>query len=162
MIVVTANVFSATLTVAPERTFPYGGVRFDYPRHYTFEADPTSPGLKIWTLSGNNFKIMYFVADETLTVDVFLASMMQQVDPNGGPIDAEPVTIALGGQSLLGKRAKMTLAGQAFYTDAYLLPGQATGSRLLVLQDALTDAGGGSAEAATAIELLASTFAIQP
>jgi hypothetical protein len=150
------------LEVAPERIFPYGGVTFSYPRHYTFEADFTSPGLKIWTLSGNNFKIMHFVTGELLTADVFLTSMMQQIDSNGGPISTEPVSITLGGQSVTGRRLRMTLANQAFYTDAYALPRTGGQSRLLVLQDALTEAGEASPESATAIGLLSRSFVLSP
>lgn len=134
------------LEVAPERVFPYGGVTFSYPRHFTFEADFTSPDLKIWTLSGNNFKIMHFVSGEPLPADVLLTNMMQQVDPSAGPINTEPVSLTLGGQAVPGKRLRMTLASQAFFTDAYALPAMGGQSRLLVLQDALTEADGTSPE----------------
>ena len=45
----------------PHRVFPYGGVAFRYPRAFTFEASLDDADLRSWTLSGNDFKVMYFV-----------------------------------------------------------------------------------------------------
>ena len=38
------------LKVNPYKTFKYAGVFFEYPRHYTFEADLEDPDVKIWVL----------------------------------------------------------------------------------------------------------------
>ena len=47
-----------------ERHFTYGGFSFKYPAHFGFEADFRTPGLKLWTLSGNDFVIMVQKYDE--------------------------------------------------------------------------------------------------
>src|SRR5262245_43616031 len=49
-----------TVTPQPNRTFPYQGITFKYPRAFNFEADLSDPESKNWTLSGNDLKIMIF------------------------------------------------------------------------------------------------------
>ncbi|MFO1172951.1 MAG: hypothetical protein U1E49_18560 [Hyphomicrobiaceae bacterium] len=153
---------SVTLEVEPYRIFPHGGVEFRYPRHFTFEVDFSAPDVKIWTLSGNSFKIMYFVTTQPLTVDSFIESMSQQAEPDQVRVDPAPVTIALAGQSLAGKRVIITLAGQSIATDAFALPPGAGTTRLLVLQDSPTAPGTPTQEATSATGLLTQSFVLKP
>lgn len=151
-----------TLTVEPYRVFPHGGIAFHYPRHFTFEADLTSPDMKIWTLSGNSFKIMYFVTPQPLTVDAFLASVAQQAGPDHLALDPEPAAIELAGQSFAGKRLNLTLAGQMISTETFALPPRDGNTRLLVLQDSPPAPGTPSEEAKSASGLLTQSFILAP
>jgi len=153
---------AATLTVESFRIFPHGGVEFHYPRHFTFEADFSAPEVKIWTLSGNSFKIMYFVTTQPLTVETFVESLSQQAEPDQVKVDPAPVTIALGGQTLAGKRVTITLAGQSIATDAFALPPHAGATRLLVLQDSPPLPGAATEEAQSATGLLTQSFVLKP
>lgn len=153
---------AVTLEVEPHRIFPHGGVEFRYPRHFTFEADLSAADVKIWTLSGNSFKIMYFVTSQPLTVDTFIESMSQQAEPSQVKVDPAPVTIALGGQTVEGKRVTITLAGQSIATDAFALAPSAGATRLLVLQDSPTAPGTPTEEATSATDLLTQSFVLKP
>ncbi len=153
---------AATLEVAPERVFPYGGVRFAYPRHYTFEADFTSPGLKIWTVSGNNLKIMYFVSDQPFTAETLLAGMAEQLGQGASGVEKSPATLQMPGQTLAGIRGTIQIAIQRLTNDAFTLPPQGGKSRVLLLQDALKDSGAASDESAPATALLSKSLVIEP
>lgn len=153
---------SATLEVAPERAFPYGGIRFSYPRHYTFEADFTSPDIKIWTVSGNNFKIMYFVSDQELTAEALLEGMAAQLGEAAPQVETSPASLPISGQTLNGTRGTIQIAIQKLTNDAFTLPLQGGKSRVLLFQDALKDSGEASDESGPAIALLSKSLVIEP
>ncbi|MEZ5923245.1 MAG: hypothetical protein R3D57_02560 [Hyphomicrobiaceae bacterium] len=153
---------AATLVVAPERIFAYGGIRFEYPRHYTFEADFSSPGLKIWTLSGNSFKIMYFLSEQPLTALSLLEGMSEQLGDSNLAIEESQVALEAAGQSLAGKRGVVSIAIQKLSNDAFTLPERNGLARVLLLQDALMDEGGFSEEASHATAMLQKSLALEP
>ncbi len=153
---------SATLEVAPERVFPYGGIRFNYPRHYTFEADFTSPEIKIWTVSGNNFKIMYFVSDQELTAEALLEGMAGQLGQSSSQVERSPASLPISGQTLAGTRGTIQIAIQKLTNDAFTLPSQSGKSRVLLFQDALKDSGAASDESGPATALLSRSLVIEP
>ena len=153
---------TATLEVASYRVFPHGGVEFRYPRHFTFEADFSAPDVKIWTLSGNSFKIMYFVTTEALTVDAFIEGLSGQAAPDQVSVDPDPIGLPLDGQSVAGKRVTLKLAGQSIVTDAYALPATGGSARLLVLQDSPQAPGTPTGEALGASGLLTQSFVLKP
>ena len=153
---------AATLEVATYRVFPHGGVEFRYPRHFTFEADFSAPDVKIWTLSGNSFKIMYFVTTEALTVDAFIEGLSGQAAPDQVSVDPDPIGLPLDGQSVAGKRVTLKLAGQSIVTDAYALPATGGSARLLVLQDSPQAPGTPTGEALGASGLLTQSFVLKP
>lgn len=150
------------LEVSPERIFTYGGVRFAYPRHYTFEADFTSPEIKIWTVSGNNLKIMYFVSDQQLTAEALLEGMAEQLGQGSSGLQKSPTTLPIPGQTLAGTRGTIQIAIQKLTNDAFTLPPYGGKSRVLLLQDALKDSGEASDESAPATALLSKSLVIEP
>lgn len=150
------------LEVSPERIFTYGGIRFAYPRHYTFEADFTSPEIKIWTVSGNSFKIMYFVSDEPLTAVTLLEGMATQLGEASPQVETSPASLTIPGQTLSGTRGTIQIAIQKLTNDAFTLPAQDGKSRVLLLQDALKDSGAASGESGPATALLSKSLVIEP
>ncbi|MCB1049247.1 MAG: hypothetical protein KDC71_01520 [Acidobacteria bacterium] len=119
------------LKAASLRHFPYGGVEFDYPANFSWEAEIDGSD-RTWTLSGNDFKIIYFVMSEALTLDEYVEAIREQFGD-----DKIQVTFkerAMGSLTVKGQRLKATLAGIPFFMEVYLLPTQ-KGTRLLVFQD---------------------------
>ena len=91
-----------TVTAQPYRVFPYQGLTFNYPRSFTFEADLDDRNAKIWTLSGNDFKIMYFVLNESVSTDDFANNMIDQFGRENAKVVNANTTITLGKQKLSG------------------------------------------------------------
>ena len=66
-----------TVRPEPHRLFPYGGVSFHYPRGFTFEADLDDPAARSWTLSGNDFKVLYFVFPVVITPQAHVEQLLE-------------------------------------------------------------------------------------
>jgi len=143
------------LKAASTRTFAYGDLTFRYPASFTWEAEIEAPNEKTWTLSGNDFKILYFVLPAPLTVDDYAAAMVGQIGNNKSRIHASERE--LGDRKYKGKRLAVDLAGTQLTMEIYAFPAK-EGARLLVLQDSLGDDGKTSAEGARALKLLSETF----
>lgn len=144
----------AILTAAPTRTFNKDGFEFEYPSAYSWEAEITGDKEKIWTLSGNDFKIMCFVQPEALTARAYAAAMAAQFGESTKQRDVERT---LGGTKTAGRRLDVTLAGAGLLMEVYVFPGKES-CRVLVLQDCPDDGDEMSEEARAAGELLAKTF----
>lgn len=149
-----------TLTAEPHRIFPYGGVRFSYPRTFTFEADLDND-YREWTLSGNNLKIMYFKFAANQTTADFADGLMEQFGRRNCRITDAQARISFGDHTLSGTSLHATVAGHSLMIDVYQVPSEAGWTRLLVLQDNPNEAGERSSEGEAAIKLIQETFSIQ-
>ncbi len=152
-----------TITVTPQpfRVFRCQGISFKYPRSFTFEADLADPDAKTWTLSGNDFKIMFFVSNSPLTSTGFADGMIEQFGrENCRVIDAN-AKITLAGQPLSGTTIRITVATHELVQDIYQLPSRGGVTRLLVLQDSLDDARDRTSEGRKTLKELESSFTIE-
>ncbi|MFO0914580.1 MAG: hypothetical protein U0795_16600 [Pirellulales bacterium] len=150
-----------TITAQPYREFPYQGVSFKYPRTFTFEANVDNENFKNWTLSGNDFKIMYFVANGRLTTDEFADNLIDQFGrENCQTVKTAP--LKFGDKQLTGTTLNVVVAGNKMVVNVYLVPVNETQTRLLVLQDNLDDAGNRSAEGKATLELLSQSAKLTP
>jgi hypothetical protein len=143
------------LKAAPTRRFTYGGIQFDYPAGFGWEAEISGPEEKTWTLSGNDFTIMYFVLPDAQAIDEFAAAMAAQFENAVTKIEESERT--LGGQKRKGKRMTVRLVGTSIYIEFYSFP-SASGARLLVLQDSPDEEQAISPEAAKALQLMERSF----
>jgi hypothetical protein len=132
------------LVAEPYREFGYGGVSFQYPRAFSFEADVKDRENKSWILSGNDFKIMYFLQGEKLTSDNYADEMIKQFGAKNAKKSA--MTSDVLGGNRAGTRIDVTLAGHRMTLDILCGP-FAEGTRVVVLQDSPKEAGQSSQEA---------------
>ena len=147
------------LEVAPLRTFPYGGVRFSYPRYFTFEAKPLEdPKGDQWTLSGRNASILILRAE---AMDLETEALMQEIRSQYPNVttEAEASSLKLGGTSYTGARLELRIEQVRVEMSFYSIPMQ-RGSLVLALQDALED-GAHSSEWTELLELFDRSFSIE-
>ena len=147
----------AELKASSIRYFTYGEIAFHYPAGYTWEAKIKAPNEKTWTLSGNDFKIMYFITPEALPVETFAKAMATQFGKGTTRISDTERT--LGAHKHKGKLLFVKLAGVSLNIEVYALPANA-GSRLLVLQDSPPDNKVISDEAEKTLDMLSKSFKI--
>ena len=113
------------------RLFSAAGVVFKYPAYFTFEADFSSEGVKIWTLNGKEFMIMVHQFSAKLSAQQMAESMKAQY---GKSAKTSPVSRKINGQNLKGVRVTANFAGAGITQDVLDLPTE-NGNRLLVIQD---------------------------
>jgi len=150
------------ISIAPQlyRVFPYQGITFKYPRPFTFEADLADPDRKIWTLSGNDLKIMYFVLNARLTTGEFANNMIDQFGRENCKVTDANAKITLGKQTLSGTSIHVTLATHKMVMDIYQIPSRGAVTKLLVFQDSLDDTGNRSNEGRQTLKDMAASFTV--
>ncbi|MDF1839519.1 MAG: hypothetical protein P1V35_16745 [Planctomycetota bacterium] len=144
-----------SLKAASTRLFTYGDVEFQYPAAFGWEAEVVGDLEKTWTLSGNDFTMMYFILPAELDSESFLAAMASGF--GGGDLDAREITRDFGGVKRSGHATEFEFAGIALSLEAFALPSK-NGARLLVFQDSSDQVDKRSEEAKAAVELLSKTF----
>lgn len=150
-----------TVVPQPYRIFPYQGVTFNYPRSFTFEADLTDPDTKTWTLSGNDFVIMYFVSEGSLTADSLAKHMIEKFGRKNARIANANARVTLGKHTLNGTSLRVSIADHQMVMDIYSVPSRDGKARLLTFQDNVNDAGGHSEEGRRTLADLKKSFVIE-
>ena len=150
-----------TLTAQPHRVFPYRGISFKYPRAFTFEADLDDADYKNWTLSGNDFKIMYFVLNGRLTTGAFANNMVDQFGRENCEVQ-KALPLKFGNKKLSGTTLNATVVGNKMVTDIYRIPSTGAQTKLLVLQDNLDDSGNRSIEGKSTLQLIKQSSKLEP
>ena len=146
------------LTPAETRLFTYGGVEFQYPAYFAWEADAEEDDYKNWTLSGNDFKILLFDAAGATSADEYAAGIVKRFgEANCRLTD---VTLVLGGTKHDGKRIATRLAGSSFVQTVVRLPAKGR-TKMLVLQDSPPDEKQSTKETDLALKLLRTTFKVR-
>ncbi len=139
------------LTVKPTKVFDYGGVYFEYPRYYTFEASLCNKNFKGWTLSGNDAKIMIYNYQTVVGHKAMANIMLEQYGPQKCKLEKCKMIIpnrVLHGTRVVAKIGKITLF-QEIYSFKH-----ASGSTLLILQDSPENEDAASAEATILMKML--------
>ena len=146
------------LKVNQYKTFNYGGVFCKYPRHYTFEANLGNPKLKIWTLSGNDAKII--IQNYSVSLDhKYLADLLAK---NYGKKNCkvENCKLTFTDKTLQGTKVLATIAGNIISQQVFSLPTK-EGTTMLILQDSPSDDGGPSKEGIELNKLLNKYFKLK-
>lgn len=150
---------SIVVTTSRYTTFNYGALKFDYPKNYTFDQGKEI-GLKTWTLSGNDFTIMYFEISVEVTVDMFVDEFVKKFGKKNCKISDASTT--LGGVKMKGKHVKIELVGEKLTIDLYQVPNNDDKVHLIAFQDLSKDDGSASDESAETLKLIDSTFKVKP
>jgi len=149
-----------SVTPEPYRLFPYQGVRFQYPRTYSFEADVADAAEKTWTLSGNDVTIMFFAFNSQLTTADFAEKMIDQFGkPNCQIVDAN-AKLKLGAHELSGTKIKVKVGTHTIMQEIYSIPTAARKTRLFILQDNPDEQGNHSTEARGVLDVLKKSFQV--
>lgn len=149
------------ITPKATKQFQNAGVSFEYPRAFSMELDKSNPGVRIWTLDGNDVVLMvqeYLVDGGLPSQAGEVAKYMVQAY---GPENAKrkTVSIELGGKKLAGHRIEARIAGQRLTQELFDLPSKGR-PRVLLVQDSPKDDGSPSDEMRRTRELLTRTFRI--
>jgi hypothetical protein len=143
------------LSVAPHRLFEYGGVRFEYPSAFGFEAEIDEASAS-WTLDGNSVVLILLEIPET---EMSHEEMAQSIAENYEDPAIESCAFEFGETRCDGTRITAELAAQRMSQEVYAIPSE-NGVRFLIVQDSLDEAGGHSAEHAQTTRILGETFRI--
>ena len=128
----------AVLTVDDYRIFPHQGLKFRYPRYFSFEANLKKPSALNWTLSGNDCKIMLFAFSDKIAPQEFAESFAGKF---GKDTNISKVDVRLGTNTYTGVKVDATIAGNRMMMDILPLPAASANSKLLVIQDSVADGG---------------------
>ena len=136
--------------IAPYRNFDIQAISFDYPSHYSY--DYSGDGPNSWTLTGNDFVIMFFELNMEAGLDEFIDEMVKQFGKKN--TKTENLKLKLGNRNLSGKKLLVKLAGQTLEMQILSLENNENKTRLLVFQDSLNEDGSSSAEKNRTINLI--------
>ena len=145
------------LKVNPYKTFKYGGVFFEYPRHYTFEADLENPDYKMWILSGNDAKILIQNYQTSIGHKYFAKILIDNYGKKNCNLEKCEINISrrtFQGSNVLAKIAGNTISQKIFSFKTK------NGTTLLILQDSLSDKGEFSKEGIALTEIIEKYFKI--
>lgn len=148
---------TVAIKVKPTRLFPYGGVEFEYPRSFTFEADVKDADYKDWTLSGNDCKILLQWFDEPLAVKDYAEYLIVEFGRENCTLEAA-APLKVGERELSGTMLKARFASAVLTMEIYAMPAPQNQTRLLVIQDNREDDGSHSTEHKRTLQLLTRTI----
>lgn len=150
-----------SLRAEPYREFSAQGIKFQYPRGFTFEADLSDPASKSWTLSGTSCTLMLFVMNEKITAEEFSQVMIRQFGQQNCRVADPKAELTLGKEKLTGIGLRIKVATTQLSQDIYLISSQPGLSRMMIVQDSLDDQGNPSPDRKTTLEVLAKSFELK-
>ena len=122
------------LALGSTRNFRYGGISFDYPADFTWEADVSDPSFRIWTMDGADVSLMVFRTSFGFSAEEFVDSLAREFDP----FESNPISQGLGALDLQGRAVTIEVAQSVLTYDVFEVPSDA-GSTLLILMDVTDD-----------------------
>jgi hypothetical protein len=143
------------LRAEDHRVFPYGGVRFRYPAHFAFEADLEDPAASIWTLDGSNVVLMVQRFPGRADHDACRRDIVRATASQLGirRPQTKETKKKLGGREIPGTQLEVAIGGTRLTMDFYSFSLGGV-SVVLMLQDALGDDGGHTAEWKRTMDML--------
>jgi len=140
------------------KTFDFGSLTFDYPRHFAFEFTKEDE-FKNWTLDGNSFVITYFKYELDVSLEAFVSEMVQLFkEENCEVVDKE---IKFGDSTYFGKRILISLFGEKLTYDIYEIETDDLQTHLIGFQDSKNDDGSDSKEGINTIRLIDESIKIK-
>ena len=144
---------------AETRRFSYGGISFEYPANFTWEAEIEGKAYRCWTISGNDSKIMYFALASKVTPELWANSMAKKFGVKNTAV--KPVSRKVGKTTLKGKRVTATVGATEIVQDAFTIPAPANQWRLLVLQDVVPEITPKLEEPKRVLDLLSKSLTVK-
>ncbi len=145
------------LRALPHRVFEAGGVRFSYPRHFTFEYEKTK-GVTLWNFEGPDTVLMlqrHAKQHPQELLGTTEQGLVQQFGPQR--TRTSDLELVLPKLRLKGRRLTIRFAEQVLRQDLFAFRTK-EGTCVLIVQDSLNDAGGASDGTKKAVALLQKTF----
>ena len=124
-----------SLKLDPNRTFKYAGVKFQYPRHFSFGADLAGNEARLWTLRGNDVNIMVADVEGYATLTVFARSMANNLGKGTVSFVDRKLNGKLGGHNLPGLKVKITIGETESSMEFYMIGKGGGRTRFLVFHD---------------------------
>ena len=149
----------ATLSASPYRTFTHQNLNFDYPAHYSFEADLSNLEAKSWTLSGNDCTVMVFGMGAQVT-----PTQMAQGLAGGfgkGNSKTRQARLKLGKKEYETSIIDVKIAGASLKLEVFAIELSPNSSTLFIIQDGLEDDGKHSDDYRALEKLLNQSFALK-
>ncbi|MEO2144408.1 MAG: hypothetical protein ABGY32_00755 [bacterium] len=111
-----------TLELLPTRRLCVPDACFEYPSQFTFEFDP-SGGSKIWTLSGNDLKVIVQSNSVSVSFEEFAQSLASNLAAAGdGTIEWEQAPpLSVSGLNIAGRRMIIPWGKVEFRNNVYAL-----------------------------------------
>ena len=122
------------LELGSTRHFRYGGISFEYPANFVWEADVSDPSFRMWTMDGADVTLMVLRTSFGFTADEFVESLADEFDS----FESDPITQELGSLTLQGQAVTTEVAQSVLTYDVFEVPSE-VGSTLLILMDATDD-----------------------
>ncbi|TPN85865.1 hypothetical protein [Aquimarina algicola] len=139
------------------KLFPHNNIEFEYPRTYSFEAD-LSKTNDIWTLSGNDFKIMVIRPLIEMDVKTYVDKMVEQFGPSN--CTTKEIFKKLNHSELNGIQLLVKLSGVYLELNVMEIIDNSGNKSLLVFQDSLSDAKKNSKESSSTMKRIEQTFKV--
>ncbi len=124
------------LTAEPYKDFSYGGVFFNYPNFYTFQADLDKPNVSLWTLSGKKAVIMI----QSFELQIEHKNYIKILRKQHGRIRCKVLDCemninnkVLNGSKVIVKSSGVFISQKVFSFDTK------KGTIIIILQDTLSD-----------------------
>jgi hypothetical protein len=149
-----------SVEVAPWRRFDKAGLSFPYPSYFAYEADRTSPGVDIWTMTGNSTTIIVFHFDGVISADDLRASIVKELDARD--VSVATASFDIGGAPHPAHDLHVALAGQPFTQRLVELPPLNGDSRFLLIQGSPSVAEDAPPEVRSVLERIGEDFDSSP
>ena len=140
------------------KTFDFGIVSFDYPKHFAFEFFQENE-MKNWTLDGNSFVINYFEYETNIQLDTFISELVKLFKKENCEVIDKKIT--LGDLSLNGKRIIVRLFGEKITYDMYEIETEDYKTHFIGFQDSKNENGLDSKEGIETTKLIDETIKIK-
>jgi hypothetical protein len=140
------------LDVGPIRHFSYGGMAFEYPAAFVWEADVFDASMKTWTMDGADISMMVFRTSFGFSAEEFADSLEEEFPD----LEREEISRSLGSFQLSGTQLTTQIASSTLIYEVLEAPVK-VGGALIVIMDA-TDGGAHTSEHGEAMALLEQTF----
>ena len=141
-----------------DKEFSNEFVSFSYPHNFSEEVD-NDEGFKSWTLDGDNLVITVYDLD----LEDGLAPFVQELINNFGVenCSSKESSMTLGTKTFTGKKIEVTLVNQKLTIDFLSLPSIEGKTRILSLQDSLSEDGTASKEKEITVKKISETIAFK-
>ncbi len=140
------------------RQFPHGNLFFEYPSNYLFEYTKEKSS-NTWTLSGNDFKIMYVKILSDLTAEKYTDNIREIIGSSN--CTKSQISRNFNGIELNGFKLKVNLIENTYINYVYEINTNDRYSSFLVFQDFIDEDGRTSAESKKTFDKIDKTLSIK-
>lgn len=145
------------ISVEPYRKFSAAGLSFSYPASFAFEDDLEGESFKQWSLDGSNVVIMVQAYATDVALNDFVESVVEEFGKDNCTTSAHEDDLVADSRTMI--RLRLRVLGQVLAYDIHRVESR-NGTRFLVIQDVLGDAGKPSEEAGRVRAMIKKTLVV--